>query len=180
MSFATHLVSCIRDCQLVDAAAVAEIYNESVILGTVTCDIVPVTADAIATKISNLSDRETILVLERDGFILGWAGISQYHPRPGYRSCCEKSVYLRHSAIGQGYGDLLQRAAIARCRQWDYHHIVSRVLATNPRSIRFNQRYGFEVVGTQRQIAYLQGQWQDVVILQLILEDVPPYQPNLA
>ncbi len=34
-------------------------------------------------------------------------------------------------------------------------------------------RLDYAVVGTQRQVGYQDGRWQDVVILQLILEDVP-------
>ncbi len=48
----SNLACRIRDCRLADAPAIAEIYNESVVVGTIASDVFPVTAGAIAEKIS--------------------------------------------------------------------------------------------------------------------------------
>jgi len=53
---------------------------------------------------------------------------------------------------------------------------VAKITAANDASVRFHLRHGFERVGTQREIGHLKGAWQDVVILQRILDagDPPP------
>ena len=48
---------------------------------------------------------------------------------------------------------------------------MAKILAVNETSIRFHRRFGFEIVGQQRAIGYLNGRWYDVVILQRILDE---------
>ncbi len=45
-------------------------------------------------------------------------------------------------------------------------------------SIEYNLRFGYEVVGIQREIGFKNGHWQDVAVLQLVLDDVPPVIPE--
>lgn len=170
----------VRDCTYDDYQAIADIYTESIQAGTVTFDTHSPTAEDIDNQIEGFNDREAILVLERETDVIGWAIIKRYSDRTGYRVCCEKSVYLRMSETGRGYGSLLQRAVLDRCRHYGYHHIVSKIVAANQGSIEFNRRFGFEVVGVQKEVGYLEGTWLDVVIMQLVLEDVPPYRPELG
>ena len=170
----------VRDCTNDDYQAIADIYTESIQAGAITFDTQFPTAKDIEEQIEGFNDRETILVLERGTDIIGWSSIRRYSDRTGYRVCCEKAVYLRISETGRGYGSVLQRAVLDRCRHYGYHHIVSRIAAANRGSIDLNQRFGFEVVGVQKEIGYLEGAWLDVVIMQLVLEDVPPYRPELG
>ena len=39
-------------------------------------------------------------------------------------------------------------------------------LADNQRSIAFHRRYGYELVGIQKEIGHMEGKWTDVAILQ--------------
>ena len=48
---------------------------------------------------------------------------------------------------------------------------VAKILAANARSVRFHRRFGYQVVGRQRDIGCLNGRWHDVVILQLVFDD---------
>ena len=67
---------------------------------------------------------------------------------------------------------------IERCRAYGYHHLVAKILADNTRSIEYNLRFGYERVGVQREIGFKNGHWQDVAILQLVLDDVAPTIPE--
>jgi len=170
----------IRDCGREDAGAIAAIYNEHIRTGLSTMDTEEKTAEGMAATIDAFNDRETILVYDRDGEILGWGIIKRYSDRIGYRVCCETSVYLRGDQVRKGYGSRMKKALIARCRAWGYHHLVAKIFAENTGSIAYNRRLGYEVVGRQREIGYRNGRWLDVVIMQLILEDVAPYRPDLG
>ncbi len=109
--------------------------------------------------------------------IAGWGIIKKYSDRAGYRFCCETAVYLRRDLTGRGLGTRIKLALIERCRRYGYHHLVAKILAVNVASIEYNQKLGYELVGTQREIGYAGGRWQDVVILQLVLDHVPAEIP---
>jgi L-amino acid N-acyltransferase YncA len=164
----------LRDATTADAAAISEIYNESIRHGDATMDSVLKSVDDIRRQIEEFGPRETILVLERGSRPLGWGIIKKYSERLGYRYCCETSVYLFRSEIGQGYGSRIKRALIERCREYGYHHLVARIFADNIASIEYNRRFGYEIVGVQREIGYKNGHWQDVAVMQLVLGDVVP------
>ncbi|TNE49909.1 MAG: GNAT family N-acetyltransferase [Deltaproteobacteria bacterium] len=84
----------IRDCTLKDASTIAGIYNDYVHSGGSTMDTEEKSNSDIEAQIQKFSDRETILVLEKEGTFLGWGIIKQYSDRVGYRFCCETSVYV--------------------------------------------------------------------------------------
>ena len=72
----------------------------------------------------------------------------------------------------------MKTALIERCKTYGYHHLLARIFADNEASIEYNRRFGYELVGVQREIGFKDGHWQDVAILQLVLEDVPPVIPR--
>ncbi len=164
----------LRDATPEDGPGIAEIYNESILARNATMDNRPKTADDIRDYMAHFTNRETYLVLERDGEIVGWGVIKLYSPRPGYNRCAETSVYLRQSEVRKGYGSRIKAALIERCRKYGYRHLIGRVWADNVASIEYNKRFGYEVVGIQHDIGYIDGHWQDIAILELVLEDVGP------
>ena len=162
----------IRDATLDDAAVIAEIYNESIRAGGATMDLELKTPGAIRKYINGFNERERYMLLTRaDGYVLGWGVIKHYGEGPVYRQCCETSIYLRHSEIRKGYGSYLKRAVIERCRVYGYHHIVARIWASNTASIAYNKHFGYELVGIQKEIGFVDGQWQDVALMQLVLDE---------
>jgi phosphinothricin acetyltransferase len=126
-----------------------------------------------------LGSREAALVAEFDGASLGFSMIRAYSERAGYAPACETSTYLRPDARRRGLGTELKRRTIERCRASGYHHLVAKVLSTNESSIEYNLRLGYEIVGVQRQVGFRDNRWIDITLMQLILEDVPPYVANL-
>ena len=162
----------IRDATLDDAAVIAEIYNESIRAGGATMDLALKTPDDIRKYINGFNERETYLLLERDdGYVVGWGVIKHFGEGPAYHDACETSVYLRHAEIRKGYGSRIKRVLIDRCKRYGYRHLVARIWATNTASIEYNKNYGYELVGIQKEIGYVDEAWQDVAVMQLILED---------
>jgi phosphinothricin acetyltransferase len=164
----------IRDATASDASVIAEIYNESIAVGDSTMHDEPKTTEAIRRQMEGFSDREGFMVLESDGYIVGWGVIKLYSHRSGYRFCCETSVFLRRTETRKGYGSFLKKAVIERCRKYGYHHLLARIFADNVASIEYNKSLGYEMVGVQREIGYKNGRWQDVAVMQLVLDDVVP------
>ena len=154
-----------------DFQAIAEIYNEAITQGVITMDCAPQSAEDVKSLAEKFHDRETILIAERDNRAIGWGVIKRYSDRPGYDLCCETSTYLTFEETRKGYGSRLQKALLKQVVEFGYHHVVAKILAANPGSIAFHQHFGFEIVGIQKEIGFLQGEWRDVVILQLILPE---------
>lgn len=167
----------IRFCTPADYAAIASIYNEAIATGSITFDTRQFGAKDIQAWVDKFCDRECLLVIERQQQILGWGIVKQYSDRPGYRVCCETSIYLTFAAKGQGLGKMMQTALLEKVVELDYHHVVVKIVATNDDSIAFHKGFGFEIVGVQKEVGHVADRWQDVAIMQLILPQVPPYSP---
>ncbi|NEQ49282.1 MAG: N-acetyltransferase [Leptolyngbya sp. SIO3F4] len=159
----------IRPAEPQDYGAIASIYNEAITHGGITMDGTHYTQQDIQKIVQKMNQREALIVAENATNVIGWGIIKRYSDRIGYQLCCETSTYLTFSETGKGYGDILQSALMEKIKAYDYHHIVAKILAGNQGSIRFHQRYGFEVVGIQKEIGFMDGTWHDVVIMQCIL-----------
>ena len=153
-----------RDCQ-----AIADIYNQAIIQGGITMDERCYSAQDIRSMVTKFNEREIILIGEQDSQIIGWGKIARYSDRSGYSVCCETSIYLSFSAIGKGYGSSLQTELLKKATEFNYHHVVAKITAINQGSIKFHQKFGFEIVGVQKEIGFMRGSWYDVVIMQLLL-----------
>lgn len=174
MSGRNSQVMRIRDAAEADMAAVTGIYNSWVLTGGATMDQETRTINDSIKQFKALSGREAVLVLEKDGLVCGWGQIKAYSPRAGYRFTCETAVYLDPAVLGRGLGTTLKKALLERCRQLNYHHVVNKILADNHASVNYNLQLGFEVVGRQREVGFVNGAWVDVLIMQLILENPEP------
>ena len=162
-----------------DCPQVAEIYQESLDRVDSSMEVVT-SARNFEDQLAGFHDREAMLVLETDDGLQGYGVVKRYSDRLGYRVACETSIYFRRSATGRGYGSALQHALMEKARELQYHHIVAKIWTSNEGSIRFHERFGYRLVGVQREVGYLAGQWRDVSILQCLLDDVPAYRPELG
>jgi phosphinothricin acetyltransferase len=164
----TELV--IRDARVEDCTDIADIYEQSVRSGRSTMD----TGRRKPTYFQQMlgrDDREALLVGIAGDKVVGWAVVKRYSDRPGYRFACETSIYMAEDCQDGGLGSELFGATMARARGLGYRHVVAKVLAANDASIRFLLRFGYEIVGRQRSIGYLNGSWQDVMIMQLVFDE---------
>lgn len=153
-----------------DFQAIADIYNESIMLGGITMDCEVYSASQMEDMVKKFNQRETLIVGEGENGVLGWGMIKRYTDRFGYRFCCETSIYLKLSQTKKGYGYLLQSTLLERVKAFGYHHVIVRIMAANQTSIKFHQKFGFELVGIQKEIGFYEEKWHDVAIMQLILQ----------
>lgn len=159
----------IRDATTDDAPGIAAIYNESIAARDSTMQLDRVEAATVLGWIEALGEREAILVMVEDGDTVGYGVVQRYSDRGGYRYAAETSVYLRRTHTGEGRGTRLQSALIDRARAYDYHHLVAKLWAANERSRALHRKFGYALVGVQREIGRVEGRWRDVAIMQKIL-----------
>lgn len=160
----------IRKAGIHDAPRIAEIYNQSIARRDATMDTEPMGPSEPAMWLEKQGPREYLGVVETHRGPVGWGVIKLYHPRPGYARAAETSVYIDREETGKGHGSAMQTHLIEVARELNYHHLVAKIWAGNDGSIRMHERFGYELVGVQREIGFVEGKWLDVAILQCILD----------
>ncbi len=109
------------------------------------------------------------LVLEVRGAVVGFARGGEYSPRPCYAGILDHSVYLASAWQGQGHGAALLLALQDAAREAGFYKLTSRVFARNLGSRAAHRKAGFREVGTHLGHAELDGQWLDVVTVEILL-----------
>lgn len=111
-----------------------------------------------------------IVAQEPDGTIGGYAYASSYRARLGYRMTVENSVYVAAGRQGQGIGTALLGRLIAMCEERGFRQMIAVIgEPTNTASIRLHEKFGFQLVGIFRGIAWKHDRWLDTVQMQRTL-----------
>ena len=159
-----------------DNAALREIYDWAVANTTATMDTQPRTKAQQAMWIdAHDGSPYPGLVAEDltddDGRVLGYAALSAYNPRPGYRTTAEVSIYVHPQWQGLRVGQQLLEALIRDASRHGFVSLVSLISADNAPSLRLHESHGFEIVGTLHQAGRKFEAWVDVTFMQLLLPD---------
>ena len=160
----------IRTARRDDAHVIASIYNQGIEDRSATFETEARTPDDIAARLAE-RDRFPVLVAERDGHVVGWAGLSAYRARTCYAGIAEFSIYLDRTARGQGIGRQLLTALVESACAHGYSKLVSRVFPANAASRALCKACGFREVGVYEKHARLDGEWKDVVIVERLIPE---------
>jgi phosphinothricin acetyltransferase len=110
------------------------------------------------------------LVAEVGGQLLGYAYASSYRVRAGYRFTVENSVYVAAGQQGHGIGAALLQRLIAECETRGYRQMIAVIgEPTNTASIRLHEKFGFQLIGVFRGIAWKHDRWLDTMQMQRAL-----------
>lgn len=161
----------IRPAEARDARAIAEIYNEAIESTTSTFDTEPKNEQDRLKWLAGHDHRHPVLVAQREGEVVGWAALTKWSDRPAYDGTVESSFYVAAKHRGAGVGRRLKVRLIDEARKAGFHTIIARIAQGNATSRHINESFGFVHVGTLREVGFKFGQWLDVDIMQLILED---------
>lgn len=156
----------IRIARPADRAAIDAIYAHYVRTSTCTYDEEPPTDAERAAWFEAHGPSHPVTVLEQDGEIVGWASLSPWKARTGYRHTAELSVYLRPDACGRGHGRTLLADLVARAEALGIHVLIGGISADQEPSIRLHERMGFTRVAHFREVGRKFGRWLDVVYYQ--------------
>jgi phosphinothricin acetyltransferase len=149
-----------------DAAAIARIYNDGIDDRTATFETRPRTPDEVAAWFDGV---HPIVVVERDGEVAGFASTSTYRARACYDGVAEFGVYVARACRGTGVGREAMTALVDAAEGAGFWKLVSRVFVENTASRRLLAGVGFREVGIYRRHARLDGEWRDVVIVELLI-----------
>lgn len=161
----------VRHATVADAARLCEIYNREVEQSTVTLDLVPRSIDEQRQYIADRSGGLAVVVAEIDTRVMGFASLSFYRDRPGYRTSVEDSVYIDRGAHGQGIGRAVLGELITSASSHGFHAMFARIVGLQEASVALHSQHGFELVGVERQVGRKFGKWHDVAVMQLLLHE---------
>ncbi len=161
----------VRLATLDDAEAIRAIYNPEVLESTVTFDLVPRTLEDQQQWLDEHSGAHPAVVAEVNGVIVGYGSLSEYKPRPAYRTSVEDSVYVHRQHQGKGIGKAILSSLLGLASDHGFHAVFARIVGGHEASIGLHAGCGFETIGTEREVGRKFGQWLDVVIMQRLLND---------
>jgi phosphinothricin acetyltransferase len=156
----------VRPATTQDAAAIAQIYTEGIEDRVGTFETRRRAAEDVLPWFDGV---HPIVVVERDGAVVGYASTSSYRARPWYAGIAEFSVYVRRSDRGTGVGTEAMTALLAAAEEAGFWKLVSRVFVENLASRRLMASVGFREVGVYRRHSRLDGVWRDVVIVEQLI-----------
>lgn len=169
----------IRPATVEDISTITDIYNDAILHTDVVWSDDPVDVeDRIAWLHAHEEAGEPVFVaVDPDLGVVGFATYGQWRPFAGYRHTVEHSVYVRSDARGQGLGRRLLTLLIDHARENGIHAMVAGIAAGNFTSLRLHEAFGFRTIGTFPQVGVKFGQWLDLTMMELVLDDDAAPEP---
>jgi phosphinothricin acetyltransferase len=161
----------IRTAVARDAEAIAAIYNHEVENTTATFDLVPRSVEVQREWLAARTGAFTALVADDTVVgLIGFAALSTYRDRAGYRTTVENSVYVHREHQRRGVGRLLLTTLLDVARDSGFHTVIARIDSQSLGSLALHRSLGFAEVGVEREIGRKFGRWLDSVIMQKMLD----------
>jgi phosphinothricin acetyltransferase len=157
----------VRPARREDAEAIARIHNQGIAERVATFQ----TEDRSASRIAEeIDDGRVVLVAERDGRVTGWAGLTPYDTvNAYYATVAEATVYVEHDTRREGVGRSLLNELAHEAERRGLHKLVGKLFRSNRPSIALTRACGWREVGVHRRHGRLDGQWRDVLVMELLI-----------
>lgn len=158
----------IRPVRPEDTESIRAIYNEAVHTTTATLDTTERDAAAQQCWMAQHSGEPypCVVAEDRDGMVVGWASLSPYNPKPGYRSTAENSVYVDIRSQGHGIGEALLQALLDDAPTRGIRTIIALISGDNATSLRLHEKLGFRTIGTLERVGRKFDTDIDVTLMQ--------------
>ncbi|MCC6169893.1 MAG: N-acetyltransferase [Caldilineaceae bacterium] len=168
----THIISMAAD----HWPAVADIYRQGIATGNATFATAP-PASWEAWCAGKLNACSLVALVEQRADaglrqrVAGWAALSPTSTRPIYAGVAEVSVYIAAAQQGQGVGDRLLAALIARSEAQGIWTLQAGIFPENHASLRLHAKHGFRQVGLRQRLGKMEygphaSEWRDVLLLE--------------
>ena len=161
----------IRPATRADLPAITEIYEQAVLYGTATFELIPPDIEEMTRRYRALTECGfPYLVAGLDGDVAGYAYAGPYRPRPAYRFTVENSIYLKPAIHRRGVGLKLMQRLLSECEARGYRQVIAVIGdSANAGSVGVHRKCGFQMIGTHPNVGLKFGRWLDTVMMQLAL-----------
>ncbi|HEY9057194.1 MAG TPA: GNAT family N-acetyltransferase [Aurantimonas sp.] len=162
----------IRPARIEDVPAIRSIYEDAVLHGTATFEIVPPDEAEMAARFTAITGQGYPFIIAEDahGIVLGYAYANAFRARPAYRWSVEDSVYVAPQAKGSGTGTELLTRLLELSAESGFRQMIAVIGGSDHApSIRLHERAGFRMIGVFEQSGFKFGRWIDTVFMQMHL-----------
>ncbi len=164
----------IRRATASDLEAITDIYNEAILTTVATFDLEVKDLSDRRRWFDSHDERHPILVAVLDGQVAGWASLNEWSDRRAYDETAETASYVKADFRGQGIGRRLKAALIDEARRIGFHTLISRAAEGSDASLHLSRAFGFQHIGTMKEVGFKFGRRRDMHIMQLFLNREPP------
>ena len=108
------------------------------------------------------------IVSKTNNIISGFAFLSQYRNKSGYRFTFENSIYIHPEFVNKGIGNQLLKELVKNCKK---NKIIKNIIAVigdskNYNSIKIHKKNGFIKIGILKKVGFKKNKWIDSVYMQ--------------
>ncbi len=163
----------IRAARAEDLPDIREIYNHYVTNSVVTFDEKKWSHAQWAEKFAYLQRLRLpfLVAVSPSGQILGYALVSPWTGKSGFRYTAESTIYLGQAATGKGLGRALLAELIERCQDLGLRELVAVVSDKGAEaSLALHEKFGFVEVGRMGRVGHKFGRWLGTIYLQKSLD----------
>ena len=146
---------------------IQEIWNYEILNSTSIFEETPVNADEVSDWYTNRKTKGFpvfVAILNKE--VVAYASYGPFREKSGYQITVEHSIYVHPNHRGNGSGRLLMRKLLERAKEQNLKNIIAVIDASNYKSIRFHEKFGFIESGRLERIARKFDTYLDAVILQ--------------
>jgi L-amino acid N-acyltransferase YncA len=159
----------IRDASVEDCAAICEIYNFYISGTVITFDEQPMDASAWEQKLNHVRELKLpfIVATSDSGELLGFAYLAPWRQKSAYRRTVENTIYLKHTAVGQGVGPRLLAELLRLGKEAGIKEVVAVISDSEAdTSIQMHKKFGFKKVGQLPGVGNKFNRWLGVILMQ--------------
>lgn len=156
----------IRPATEADLEALNAIYNREVREGVATWELDEWPAEQRLAWFRARDHQEPVLVAEVQGRLAGFAYLTKYRGRRGYRFTRENTVFIDPAHQRRGLGRALLGALIEAGREMGLRSLLAFIDQANTGSIELHRALGYAEVGREYETGYKFGEWRSSVELQ--------------
>lgn len=167
----------IRNVTTNDAKRIREIYEYYVNNTAITFDYDVPTVDDFIESITKISSVFPYIVLEEDGYIVGYSYANYFKPRKAYMHSCEVTIYLDNNYRKHGYGKMLYNELENKLKERDIFNLYAAIgkpivedKYLNNNSEEFHTHMGYKLAGRFNKCGYKFDTWYDLLWMEKILK----------
>ena len=166
----------VRPAVVDDVPAMTAIYNHYVETSHATFDITPVSLENRLAWLAGFGETGPfrLVVAERDGRVIGYAGSGKFREKPAYVTSVEMTVYVDDDARGQGVGAVMYRHLFAILADEPIHRAYAGITLPNPASLALHRQFGFRDVGLYDEVGFKLGLYWSVQWLEKPMSFLEP------
>ncbi len=157
----------IRQAKEEDIAGILDIWNHEILNSTSIFEENPIDENYLKDWYTQrLSKGFPVLVAIENDQVIAYGSFGPFRAKSGYDITVEHSIYLQKDHRGKGIGKLLMRELLRIAKEMNLKNVIAVIDASNTKSIRFHERFGFIECGRLERIAIKFEKHLDAVIMQ--------------